>query len=262
MAEVRILAASADELLLRTVSWFLREQGFAVLEAPSVGALFEHLEETIPDLLVLDVTSEEMPGARVLERVKADDPWRDMPVIILSTMPPDEDTVRMLSLGAADFIGKPFRVRELLARLQVQLHIRQMLRAAREEVRSAEAQLRHARSQAESQRKLVDILHEVTGDLSPDEIYHILVRRVARALNITHCSLILARPGNETGVVATAYESPALRNLEVRLERYPEVRRALEQGEAVLIEDTNGHELYAEVGACGRRRGRRSTSAR
>jgi two-component system cell cycle response regulator len=247
MAETTILAAVEDELLLRTVAWFLRENGYRVLEAPRADAMFEHLASAVPDLLLLDTTGVGLPGPRLLEWLKGDEQWRDMPVVILAAMPPDEETVRMLSLGAADYVGKPFRVRELLARIQVQLRIQQLLRDARAELRSATEELRRARSEAAHQRELVDIIHEVTGELSPDEIYHILVRRVARALNITHCSLVLARPGDEVGRVATAYESPAVRNLEIRLDRWPEIRAALERGEAVVVEDVATDSLYREV---------------
>ena len=247
MAEGTVLLAIEDELLLRTVSWFLKEHGYRVLEASSADQIFEHFASAVPDLFLLDVTSPLLPGPRLLEWLKADEPWRDMPVLIITAMPPSDETVRMLGAGAADFIGKPFRVRELLARVQVQLRIQAMLREAREEVNSTRAELRRVRSEADSQRELVGILHEVTGDLSPDEIYHLLVRRVARALDITHCSLILAGQGDETGFVATAYENPTLRNLEISLERYPEVGLALERGEAVLIEDVMTDTLYDGV---------------
>ena len=60
---------------------------------------------------------------------------------------------------------------------------------------------RRCAREAEKRRQLVDILHEVHGDFSAEELYHILVRRVAHALDISHCSLILARPGDEVGVV-------------------------------------------------------------
>jgi two-component system cell cycle response regulator len=87
----------------------------------------------------------------------------------------------------------------------------------------------------------------VTGDLSPDELYHLLVRRVARALGIARCSLVLARPGDSTGLVATAYENPGLRNLEVDLARYPEIQIALEKQEPVLIPDIRDDPIYATV---------------
>lgn len=247
MREPTVLAAIEDELLLRTVSWFLREHGYKVLEASRADLLFEHFAATVPDLFLLDITSPTLPGPKLLEWLKADEPWRDMPVLIITAMPPEDETVRLLSLGAADFIGKPFRVRELLARIQVQLRLQQLLREAREELKSARAELTRARSEADNQRKLVDILHDVTGDLSPDEIYHLLVRRVARALGIARCSLVLARPGDSIGLVATAYENPGLRNLEVDLARYPEILAALERQEPVLIPDVRTDQLYSTV---------------
>jgi two-component system cell cycle response regulator len=247
MREPTVLAAIEDELLLRTVSWFLREHGYRVLEASRADLLFEHFATTVPDLFLLDITSPTLPGPRLLEWLKADEPWRDMPVLIITAMPPEDETVRLLSLGAADFIGKPFRVRELLARIQVQLRLQQLLRDAREELKSARAELTRARTEAEHNRKLVDILHDVTGDLSPDEIYHLLVRRVARALEIARCSLVLARPGDTHGVVATAYENPGLRNLEVDLARYPEIQAALDSQEPVLIQDIRNDSLYTSV---------------
>ena len=63
---------------------------------------------------------------------------------------------------------------------------------------------------------MVDILQEVTASLKPDEIYQILVRRVAQALNISRCSIVLARPGEQSGTVVAAYENPELRSLRRR----------------------------------------------
>ncbi|MBC7789401.1 MAG: diguanylate cyclase [Anaerolineae bacterium] len=247
MPEAVILAAIADELLLRTVSWFLKEHGYDVLEASDSAGIFEYLDSTVPDLLLLDVTADTMPDPGALERIKADVPWRDMPVLLLATLPPDDNTIRLLSLGATDFIGKPFRVRELLARIQVQLRIHQMLVEARTELRTAEEELHRARSQAESQKKLVGILNEVSGDFTPDEIYHLVVRRAARALNITHCSLILGQADDEQALVSSAFENPALRNLEIKLVRYPEIRAALERGGPVLIADIDADPMFQGV---------------
>jgi two-component system cell cycle response regulator len=170
-----------------------------------------------------------------------------MPVLVVSAMPTDEATARLLSLGATDFVSKPFHVRELLARIRMQLRVRQELLHARSALRSTEVELDRVRLEAENRRKIVDILHEVTGDFSSEELYHILVRRVARALDISHCSLVLARPGDQVGVVAAAYEAPGLAHLEIRLERYPEIRAALETGEPVLIEDVDASALYNDV---------------
>jgi two-component system cell cycle response regulator len=91
---------------------------------------------------------------------------------------------------------------------------------------------------------MVDILHEVTDSLKPDEIYHILARRVARVLNISKCSMVLAKAGDQVGVVVAAYENPMLRNLQIDLARYPEIRKALTTGRPVLVADVATDPLY------------------
>ena len=247
IARNRILVADDDQAVMQTVAWVLKEQGYEVTTAHGGPALLDHLQRQLPDLLLLDVALPGMDNYQTLERIKSDERWRDLPVLMASALPPDEAAVRTLGLGAADFVPKPVRVRELLARIQAQLRVRATLFATRAELRSTEAELQRAREEAETRRKLVDILHEVTGDLSADEVYHIVARRVARALDISHCSVILARPGDQTGIVTAAFENPALRNVEINLDRYPEVRAALDGGSPVLIENLGTSPLYDRV---------------
>lgn len=120
----------------------------------------------------------------------------------------------------------------------------QALRAA---LREAEAELHRVREEGESRRHLVDILHEVMGNLPMEEIFHLLVRRLARALDLSHASVILAAPGSATGVVATAFEQPHLHDLEIELDKYPEVISALHGGIPVLIPDLEYCPLYATL---------------
>src|SRR5213593_832020 len=85
---------------------------------------------------------------------------------------------------------------ERRARLEKEvLNELQSLRAA---LRNAEAELQRVRDEGESRRHLVDILHEVMGDLPTDEIFHFLARRLARALRLSHASVIRANAGAKT----------------------------------------------------------------
>ena len=59
--------------------------------------------------------------------------------------------------------------------------------------------------------------------------------------------MILAKPGDKVGIVATAFDNPALRNFEIHLDRYPEIRSALEHGHPVLVEDLQSNPLYADI---------------
>src|SRR5438034_4967176 len=228
----RVLVADDDASLVQTLTWILKENGYEVAVCPGGDGLFAKLEEIKPAILLLDIMMPKGDGLQLLERLKQDERYRDLPVLMVSSMPPEEATVRALGLGAADFISKPFRVRELLARVEAHIRVGRALAQAREEARSRAA--------------MVDILHEVTDSLKPDEMYHILARRVARALNISKCSMVLAKPGDQQGVVVAAYENPMLRNLQIELARYPEIRQALTTGRLVLVEDVSTDPLYKE----------------
>src|SRR5919198_4748250 len=228
----RVLVADDDQSLVRTLTWILKEHGYEVAVCPGGEGLFAKLEETKPALLLLDIMMPKVDGLQLLERLKQDERYRDLPVLMVSSMPPEEATVRALGLGAADFIAKPFRVRELLARVDAHIRVGKALAQAREEARSRAA--------------MVDILHEVTDSLKPDEMYHILARRVARTLNISKCSMVLAKPGDQQGIVVAAYENPMLRNLQIELAKYPEIRKAVTTGRVVLVEDVASDPLYED----------------
>ena len=229
----RILVADDDLALTRTLSWILKEHEYEVVVVNSGNSVLEKLSTEPYDLLMLDIMMPGSDGLALLERLKADPRLRDVPVLMISSMPPEEATVRALGLGAADFISKPFRVRELMARVKAHLRVGRELNLAKAEARS--------------RSEMVDILQEVTASLKPEEIYHILVRRVARGLKISKCSLIFANPGQETAVVVASYENPMLRDLPIELRRYPEIRRALDTRQTVLVTDVATDPLYAEA---------------
>ncbi len=247
MATSRILVADDDVAVLESVTWLLQENGYEVVPANGGVACLEQLEKRSPDLLLLDIQMPDADGCQLLERIKSEERWRDLPVLMLSAQPPEEASVRSLGLGAADFIRKPYRPRELLARVQAQLRTGALLRSTRQALIRTEEALVRAQHDADSRRKLVDILHEVTGDLSVTELFHLLVRRAARALGVSHCSVVLARPGDMQAVVVAAYENPGLQRLTVQLDRYPELKAALDSGQPVLVEDIDTHPLYDGV---------------
>jgi len=229
----KILVADDDQALSRTLSWILKENGYEVLTVPGGEHLFDHLSAEQFDLLLLDIMMPKVDGLQLLQRVKADPRFKDLPVLMISSMPPEEATVRSLGLGAADFIPKPFRVRELLARVKAHL------RVGRE--------LNQARAEARSRSEMMEILQEVTASLKPEEIYQILVRRVAQGLNISRCSIIIAGPDDDHGTVVAAFENPMLHNLAVDLRRYPEIQHALATGEVVLVRDVLTDPLFQDV---------------
>jgi two-component system cell cycle response regulator len=242
-----ILVADDDAAVRESVRWLLEDRGYDVVLAQDGAGCLAALERRTPDLLLLDILLPDIEGYHLLESITRDPRWLDVPVLMLSAAPPEDASVRSLGLGAVDFVRKPYLPRELLARVQAHLRRNAMVRSTREALARSELALQQALEDAESRRKLVDILHEVTGDLSVGDVYQLLVGRAARALDVSHCSVILANAAGRTATVVAAVENPALRNLEVSLDRYPELQAALATGQPVLVEDIDSHPLYDGV---------------
>ena len=247
MPNARILVADDDPALLGTLAWVLKEQGYEVVSTHEGNRVVPLMSERTPDLVLLDILFADSSGTDVLERIKQDERWRDIPVVMMSALTPEEAAVRTLGLGAADYVRKPFRVRELLARIQAQLRMRSILRSAHDSLRETREALSRVQEQADQRRHLMDILHDVTDELSTGEIYHLLARRVARALGLNQCSVVLTKLGGPPRVAAYAFETGISRDFVLAMDKYPELQTALDTGRPVLVENVMVSPLYRHV---------------
>ena len=246
MVSACLLVADADPASRDALAWPLRERGYEVMTVADGAAVLAALEARGPELLLLDLALPDGDGHRLLQQIKADDRWVDLPVLLVASHAGEEAVVRAFGLGAADVLRKPIRPRELLARVQAQLRTGAVLRAHRLAAQKAQEALARAQQDADSRRTLVDILNEVTGNLPVQELYHLLVRRAARALEASRCAIVVAAAGEGEGQLAAAVELPTLTQQPVRLADFPELRHALETGQPVLITDAAAHPLYGE----------------
>jgi two-component system cell cycle response regulator len=252
----RVLVAEDDPVVAGALSWLLREQGYLVETVETRDDLFARMSANIPDLVLVD-SDVVHRDAGILGVIRSDEKWHDVRVIMTAPFAALEDSGTGLPWGVDDCVSKPFRVPELLGRVRTQLRASSQLRAARVALQDTAAELQRVRGDAVNNRRLIDILHEITGELSATEIYRILVRRLARSLEISHSSVILARPGDLLGTVVAAYEDPGVHNIDVRLDHYPEIAMALETDRPVLVADTSSDPLFAEMRELWEREGRR-----
>ena len=107
-----ILVVDDEENIRHTLRGVLSDEGYEVLEAPNGRRALELLERGMPRLAIVDVWMPEVDGIELVERMRTHAPG--VPIIVISGHGTIETAVRVIRLGAFDFLEKPFQVEALL----------------------------------------------------------------------------------------------------------------------------------------------------
>lgn len=115
----KILVVEDDESIRNGISAILSENNYLVETAEDGAQALDMVKKTPPDLVVLDLNLPKITGESVCSEIKRT--HKEIPVIMLTAKNRSSDVVQGFSLGADDYISKPFELTELLARIQVRL---------------------------------------------------------------------------------------------------------------------------------------------
>ncbi len=116
-----ILLVEDEDSLRRVMKDLLEQEGYAICEARDGAEAMEQVDRHNPDLMLLDLNLPNVDGYTVLQKLRAHPRTENLPVIILSARGDEDNEVRVLRLGATDFLAKPFRPKALSARLEATL---------------------------------------------------------------------------------------------------------------------------------------------
>ena len=100
---------------------------YELIVAINGSEALELIEEQKPDLILLDIMMPEMDGYEVLKRLKENSTLNQIPVILLSAITDSDSKTKGFSLGAVDYITKPFEIVEVKARVMTQLRLEEAL---------------------------------------------------------------------------------------------------------------------------------------
>jgi DNA-binding response OmpR family regulator len=117
----KVLVADDEPHLLRLVKFRLEREGYEVLTAVDGESALQVARDEHPDLCVLDVMMPKRSGFDVLREIRNDDACAGMKVIMLTARAQDRDVDVGFSLGADDYITKPFSPQELRVRIGAHL---------------------------------------------------------------------------------------------------------------------------------------------
>jgi len=120
-AATALLLVEDDERISEPLVRVLRSEGFAVEHVDAGGAAIESVSTGRPDLVLLDLTLPDIDGLDVCRTIRTTHP--DLPIVMLTARAEEMDVIVGLNAGADDYVAKPFRLAELVARIRARLRI-------------------------------------------------------------------------------------------------------------------------------------------
>jgi Tfp pilus assembly pilus retraction ATPase PilT/CheY-like chemotaxis protein len=121
-----VLLVDDEDQLRRVMRDLLQRQGYTVVEARDGAQALDEVDRHNPDIVLLDLNLPGVDGYSVLSQLRSRPATRQLPVIVLTAKGDEDNEVRVLELGADDFLTKPFRAKALAARLESALSRRRV----------------------------------------------------------------------------------------------------------------------------------------
>ena len=118
MAETKILVADDEREIADLLELYLKNESYEVHKFYNGTEVLAYLEQETPDLAILDVMLPDISGFTICQKIRES---HNFPIIMLTARDEEIDKITGLSLGADDYITKPFRPLELIARVKAQL---------------------------------------------------------------------------------------------------------------------------------------------
>ncbi len=198
------------------------------------------IEKTHPSIVLLDLVMPPPDGYQILRILRARPETRDLPVVVLTALDAEDEIAKAFEAGADDFVKKPFKPVELVARVRGQLRLRAAMDALGRKEKDAQV--------------VLELTQALASNLDFRGILFTVVQRLAEVANVDRVSIVLVRDADNVGYVVAASDDEQLRDLPIDLVKYPEIQQVLSSGEPLVVEDAATHPLMEIVraGAQGR----------
>ncbi|MFO0674356.1 MAG: response regulator [Polyangiaceae bacterium] len=228
-----------DDTVSRHVLCQALAQAQLPFEAAASGTeALEVIGRIKPSVVVLDLVMPAPDGYEVLRTLRANAETKDLPVVVLTALDAENEVARAFESGADDFVRKPFKAVELVARVRGQLRLH-----------NAVAEL--AKKEKDAQ-VVLELTQALASSLDFRDILYTVVQRIAEVAKVDRASIVLVREHSQIGYVVAASDDDKLRDLPIDLGQYPEIRQVLTTGEPLVIPDTTAHPLGIDQHAGGK----------
>lgn len=232
-ARRRILVVDDDAPIRALLVRALTRTGHAIEAAADGEEALHRIAEARPDVVVLDLMMPRVDGFGVLQAVRADPAHRATQIVVITARAGREALEAAFAAGADDYVGKPFDLAELVARVEAQLRIVTWREALDRRRRDGEI--------------LLDISHRLTRRLDVEGILQDITALVADVLGTDRCSVVLVDDDPATGRVVAASDDAGLTDHAIALADYPEIRQVITTGAPLVVADIGQDPLFDPV---------------
>lgn len=233
VSEISILVVDDDGVSRLVLEQTLLDAGLTPVVLSSGEQALAWLETHSPTVILLDLVMPAPDGFEVLARIRREPRFADTPVVVLTALESDEEIARVFASGADDYVHKPFRPAELVARIRGQMRVREYVDRLSQRERD--------------QQTVLELTQTLASTLDIRDILFTVVQRVAAFARVDRCSIVLFGESGNVGYVLATSDDEQLRDLPIDLAKYPEIREVLTTGRALVIRDGTQHPLLEVV---------------
>ncbi len=221
-----------------TVSRHVLVQALASADLPHVAVgsgteALAQLDKVRPSLILLDLVMPAPDGYQILRILRARPETRELPVVVMTALDGDDEITKAFESGADDFVRKPFKPVELVARIRGQLRLRGVMDKLAKKEKDGQV--------------VLELTQALASNLDFRGILFTVVQRIAEVAKVERVSIVLVREQAEVGYVVAASDDEHLRDLPIDLTKYPEIKSVLSSGEPLVISDAATHPLLEIV---------------
>lgn len=227
-----ILVVDDDAVSRHVLVHTLTTAGLSPVPVADGELALSWLEHNHPSLILLDLVMPGADGYAVLRHIRSHAKLNDVPVVVLTALDSDEEIRKIFAEGADDYVHKPFRPTELVARLSGQLRLREYVdRLSRREKNAQVA---------------VELTQVLASSSAIRPALTVVVRRLTELLHVDRVSIVLL--GNHTDVahVVVSSDDEELHDLPIVLRDYPEISHALVSAKTLQLRDVPRHPMIAD----------------
>ena len=113
-----ILIVDDEAYIVTSLEYVMQSAGFEVAVAYDGEEALEKVAEVVPALVILDLMMPKLDGFEVCQKIRENPLWKDIRIIILTAKGRDTERKKGMSLGADDYMTKPFSTRDILNRVK------------------------------------------------------------------------------------------------------------------------------------------------